>query len=121
MIRILDPTTMREPQGVRFDPVILKWAPPPHNTVNLNEQDFDFIDVVEIIQTRNVVRINPLERYLAQPPRGLTFDIPRGTYLLDVSVFAENAEPIQRRYRLSCGAAWDAIRLEEIARTISDS
>jgi hypothetical protein len=115
MIRILDPNTLKEPQNIRFDPSILNWAPPPHDKVSLNKDDFDFLDVVQVVQVDTVLRIPALELRVKEP-RGLTFAFPRGNYFLDVSIYAKNAYAVQRRYRLTCGTDWDDVKLEEIAQ-----
>lgn len=93
-----------------FDPVILRWVGNYNSTgvLDINSLEYEYLDVLSTNEKSDRFHIAAIDYSI---PRGITMDPQRDDYFILVSVYAENAEPIDNVYKITNGSEHDEVRL----------
>ena len=82
-----------------FDPVSLHWAGHSKDKgININRGGaFEYLDVLFVTDDEpNTIKLNAVE----EEPRGIFLAFEKGEYSLRLAVYAENANPVEKEYRV---------------------
>lgn len=93
-----------------FDPVILRWVGNYNSSgvLDINSREYEYLDVFSTNEKSDRFHIAAIDYSI---PRGITMNPQRDDYFILVSVYAENAEPIDKVYKITNGARYDDIIL----------
>ena len=90
----------------QYDPVALHWVGTdpngvPLRPVDLNRGEYEYLD---IIHTRNDI---PDKAFICRDnvPRGIPSFLDPGEYILQITIYADNADPETQKYRLFWNAS----------------
>jgi hypothetical protein len=107
LVRITQTSDMRDRSD--FDPVVLHWVGSSSNPIDINKQEYEYLDVVYMTIS------DPNRFYIAgeeKAPRAINLAPPRQDYLLHIVVYGANAEPLEKTLLLRNAPQYDRIRLE---------
>lgn len=93
-----------------FDPVTLRWVGNYNSSgvLDINSQEYEYLDMFSTNEKSDRFHIAATDY---STPRGITMDPQRDDYFILVSVYAENAEPIDRVYKITDGLEYDDVGL----------
>lgn len=93
-----------------FDPVILRWVGNYNSSgvLDINAREYEYLDIFSTNEQSDRFHIAAIDYNI---PRGITLDPQRDDYFILVTVYAENAEPIDKVYKITNGTRFDDIRL----------
>jgi len=100
-----------------FDPVVLHWVGRrDFNRININSQDYEYLDVIYTLNGNNEAIINCEEsRPIGTlPPRGIRTSLPSGSYIIKVSISSGNAKSISKNYSVEWNGIWNEIIMREV-------
>lgn len=93
-----------------FDPVILRWVGNYNSSgmLDINSREYEYLDIFNTNEESDRFHIAAIDYSI---PRGITMDPQRDDYFILVSIYAENADPIEEVYRITNGSGYDGAKL----------
>jgi len=123
--KLVDITEIRDNETVHFqpfDPVILRWASYPEETdlrpTDINKQEYEYLNVIYTVESGES-RIQKDAEGQAKictdaRGRGIIDFLPVGKYILTVTIYGENVDPVSKKFRLIWEGKWDEIKMLEV-------
>jgi len=123
--KLVDITEIRDRETVPFqpfDPVILRWASYPEETdlrpTDINKQEYEYLNVIFTVESGES-RIQKDAEGQAKictdaRGRGIIDFLPIGKYILTLTIYGENVDPVSKKFRLIWEGKWDEIRMLEV-------
>lgn len=113
LVRILNADTREE--RTDFDPTNLLWVGHERrDAISIHKRAYEYLGIVYVQDNAPKIRISTNEI----ESRGVSFELERSTYILDVVLFGKNTEPVEKFFKLEVGAGflvgYDKITLKEI-------
>jgi hypothetical protein len=94
-----------------FDPVVLHWVGSTHNPIDINKSESEYLDAI-------LTRVDePRVFYIRSELRedvGTKLTPERKDYLLEIVLYGENVEPLQKSFYLKNHEDYDKIELSFI-------
>ena len=106
LVRITDAETNQDRKD--FDPVILHWVGTAHNPIDINKSEYEYLDVVFTREDDPKVFQIPCKE---EEPRGINLRPDRKDYILQIVLYGENVEPLQKSFYLKNHEKYDEIKL----------
>jgi len=100
-----------------FDPVVLHWVGRrDFNRININSQDYEYLDVFYTLNGCDEAIINCEESssHSPLPPRGIDTRLPPAPYFIKISISSENAKSISKDYLVEWNGIWNEIIMSEM-------
>lgn len=100
-----------------FDPVVLHWVGRrDFNRININSQDYEYLDVLYTLNGDDEAVINCEEsRPIGTLPlRGIDTRLPPAPYFIKISISSGNAKSISKEYLVEWNGIWNEIIMSEL-------
>lgn len=93
-----------------FDPVSLRWVGnySTSGILDINSREYEYLDIFSANEKSDRFHIAAIDYGI---PRGITMDPQRDDYFILISVYAENAESIERVYKVINNSGYDEVKL----------
>jgi len=109
LVRITDVTTKEDRKD--FDPVVLHWVGTTHNPIDINKSEYEYLDVIFTRADDQKVFFIRCEE---KEPRAINLTPERKDYILQMVLYGENVEPLQKSLYLKNHEKYDKIELSSI-------
>jgi len=101
-----------------FDPVILRWIDYRENTygpIDLNREEPSYLNIIYTMEPGE----SEIQKGRAKwawicgdiEGKGIEGKLPVGRYTLTLVIYGENADPVQKQYKLTWDGEWDKITI----------
>lgn len=102
-----------------FDPVLLHWVGYPDiRPIDINRKEYEYLDVIYTVESGEAPYQKEMEGKAIlntdASERGIKKSLPVGEYVLTITIYGENVEPLSKRYHLIWNGKWDEIKVQQI-------
>lgn len=95
-----------------FDPVVLHWVGTPQNPIDINSNEYEFVDLISTSEENNLLAVEAADK----APRGMNFFPERDDYFFRIGVYGENVIPLEKELHFKNDNVYDKVTVTEVTK-----